>query len=289
MIGVQSQRGMAHRAPLLTFFGTTPNIGTTVTAFATACRLAQYSGLSVGYLELNLKSAKLHRFIGIDQPAATLDALRPELRTGTLTTDKLLRSMHVSKAVPGLHMLLGNLMRDQAEFYAIEEIEHLLSAAEAAFDVVVADAGAYWDNAAILCALRRADRRLMTTTSALSHFQEDGQRWVKQLSELYGIGIHDYEAVIIHQPWGKGGFQVKDICKEMGVSLLGEMALPQPMLTQLDRGTLDEWMMQNEQGKESMKEPAKQLIAAYGLKRPAKLVVQPWYKKLLTHRGGVSS
>ncbi|AZN43958.1 hypothetical protein EJC50_28640 [Paenibacillus albus] len=280
---------MTNKVPLLTFFGTTPNIGTTVTAFAAACRLAQFSGLSVGYLELNLKSAKLHRFIGVDQPAVTLDALRPELRTGTLTPDKLLRSMHVSQAVPGLHMLLGNLLRDQAEFYAIEEIEHLLNAAEAVFDVIVADVGAYWDHAAILCALRRADRRLMTTTSALSHFQEDGQRWMKQLSILYGIGIHDYEAVIIHQPWGKGGFQVKDICKEMGVSLLGEMALSQPLLTQLDRGTLDEWMMQSESGKEAMKEPAKQLIAAYGLKRPAKLVVQPWYKKLLTHRGGVSS
>ncbi|REE85375.1 hypothetical protein A8990_112104 [Paenibacillus taihuensis] len=289
MNGGLSPRRSAHRAPLLTFFGTTPNIGTTVTAFAAACRVAQYSGLSVGYLDLNLKSAKLHRFVGVDRPTATLDALRPELRTGTLTPDKLARSMYVSGAVPGLHMLFGNLLRDQAEFYAMEEIEHLLEAAEAAFDIVIADAGAYWDNAAILCALRRADRRLMATTGALSHFQEDGQRWVKQLSALYGIGIHDYEAIVIHQPWGKGGFQVKEICKEMGVALLGEMALSQPMLSQLDRGTLDEWMMRSEQGKEAMKEPAQRMIAAYGLKRPAKLVVQPWYKKLLTHRGGVSS
>lgn len=282
-------RRIAHRTPLLTFFGTTPNIGTTMTAFAVACRLAEHSGLSVGYLDLNLKSAKLHRFVGADRPAVTLDALRPELRTSTLTPDKLARSMYVSEAIPNLHMLFGNLLRDQAEFYAIEEIEHLLDAAEAAFDIIIADVGAYWDNAAILCALRRADRRLMATTSALSHFQEDGQRWVRQLSALYGIGIHDYEAIIIHQPWGKGGFQVKEICKEMGVSLFGEMTLSQPMLSQLDRGTLDEWILRSERGREAMKEPAQRMIAAYALKRPTKLVVQPWYKKLLTHRGGVSS
>ncbi|SFT16820.1 hypothetical protein [Paenibacillus sp. BC26] len=275
--------------PIITFLGTTPNIGTTAAAFASACRIAEESGRSVGYLCLNLKSAKVHRFLGVDKPGATLDSLRPELLTGSLQPDKLLRSMHRCRGVPDLHVLFGNIMRDQAEFFTIEEMEHLLTVAEQTFSIVIADVGAYWDNAATLCALRKAHKRIIVTTSALSHFQEDGQRWMKQLSAMYGIAAHDYEAIIIHQPWGKGGFHVKEICKELGVTFLGELALSEPLLSQLDSGTLDEWLLNDERGKAVMKEPSRKLIEQYGLKRQMRMTVQPWYKKLLTHRGGVSS
>ncbi|RAP73836.1 hypothetical protein [Paenibacillus montanisoli] len=276
-------------APLITFLGTTPNIGTTSAAFAAACRIAEESGRSVGFLCLNLKSAKAHRFLGVDKPAATLDALRPELLTGSLLPDKLLRSMHRCRSATDLHVLFGNMMRDQAEFFTMEEMEHLLAVAEQTFSVVIADVGAYWDNAATLCALRKANKRIIATTSALSHFQEDGQRWVKQLSSLFGIDARDYEAVIIQQPWGKGGFHVKDICKELGVSFLGEIALSEQLLSQLDRGTLDEWLLNDERGRAVMKEPAKKLVEHCGLKRQARMTAQPWYRKLLAHRGGVSS
>ncbi|WP_308636155.1 hypothetical protein [Paenibacillus silvisoli] len=276
-------------APLITFVGTTPNIGTTSAAFAAACRIAEESGRPVGFLCLNLKSAKAHRFLGIDRPAATLDGLRPELLTGSLLPDKLLRSMHRCRGAPDLYVLFGNMLRDQAEFFTIEELEHLLAVAEQTFSVVIADVGAYWDNAATVCALRKANKRVIVTTSALSHFQEDGQRWIKQLSALFGINARDYEAVIIQQPWGKGGFHVKDICKELGVTFLGEVALTEPLLSQLDSGTLEEWLMTDERGRSMMKEPAKKLVQHYGLKRQARMTAQPWYRKLLTHRGGVSS
>ena len=72
------------QVPIIAFVGTTPNIGTTVTALAAACRISQECGQSVGYLCLNLKSSKIHRYVGVDSPSATLDSLRPELKTDSL-------------------------------------------------------------------------------------------------------------------------------------------------------------------------------------------------------------
>ncbi|WP_258171008.1 hypothetical protein [Paenibacillus sp. R14(2021)] len=276
-------------APIIAFVGTTPNIGTSAAAFAAACRIAEESGGTVGYLCLNLKSAKTHRYLGVDEPAATLDSLRPEMATRSLYPDKLLRSMHRCRKQPGLHVLFGNMLRDQAEFYTIEEIDHVLETAQHTFDMVVADVGAYWDNAATLSALRRASTRIVVTTSALSHFQEDGQRWVRQLSPLYGFSLESFQSIIIHSPWSKGGFHVKDIGKELGVTMLGELTLTDSMLTQLDSGTLEEWLTENDRGKRMMQGPAKAITEAYGMRRQTKPVVQPWHKKLLTHRGGVSS
>lgn len=276
-------------APLLTFIGTTPNIGTTIAALATACRIAQSGDASVGYLCLNLKSAKTHRYIGVDEPEITLDSLRPELQTAALDREKLFRSMHRIRSVPNLSILFGNVMRDQAEFIEAQHIDHLLDVAADSFELVIADVGAYWDNAATLCALRRSSSRLVVTTAALSHFQEDGKRWIKHLSALFGIPSQEYEAVLVHSQWRNGGYQVKDICRELGIPLIGEMKLSEPLLSQLDSGTLEEWLARNEEGKAMMEEPAKKLMLHYGLKRKPVIAAQPWYKKLLAHRGEVGS
>ncbi|MCQ6562605.1 hypothetical protein [Paenibacillus mendelii] len=277
---------MSAPAPLLAFVGTTPNIGTTVAAFALAYRLAKLGTGSVGYLCLNLKSAKTHRYLGNDSPETMLDSLRPELATGSLNTDKLLHSMQAVEGNDSLKVLFGNVMRDQAEYFSPQEMDHLLDTAQRAFDVVIADVGAYWDNAATVCALRRADTRMLVTTPALSHFQEDGRRWMKQLSPLFGIPSDAYELIIIHPSRRTGVYQMKDICKEMDVTLMGELRLSETLLSQLDSGTIDEWLAYDEQGMNAMAVPARQIMNRYGLKQRPVMAVQPWYKKLLTHRGG---
>ncbi|UVI31310.1 hypothetical protein [Paenibacillus spongiae] len=277
---------MSAPAPLLAIVGTTPNIGTTVAAFALAYRLASQGTGSVGYLCLNLKSAKTHRYLGNDKPETMLDSLRPELATGSLNTDKLLHAMQAVSGNESLKVLFGNMMRDQAEYFTPPEIEHLLDTAQRTFDIVIADVGAYWDNAATVCALRRADARLLVTTPALSHFQEDGRRWMKQMSPLFGIPGDAYELIVIHPPHRTCVYQTKDICKEMDVTLMGELRLSEKLLPQLDSGTIDEWLAYDEQGKQAMTEPAQRIMKRYGLQRRPVMAVQPWYKKLMTHRGG---
>lgn len=277
-------------APLAVFIGTTPNIGTTTAAFATAYRMAEASGKPIGYLCLNLKSAKIHRYIGVNEPLFTLDKLRPELRSCTLTPEKLRRAAYPVPGQPNLQVLFGNLMRDQAEYFTPEEAENLLTVAEQAFVFAVMDVGAYWDNAATICSIRRAGSRVLVTTPALSHFQEDGRRWIGQVSPLFGIAPEQYDSVIINGPSRKGGYQMKHICKELGTSAFGQLQLSEPVFSQLDNGTYAEWLKADTEGRQSMREPARAMMHRHGIRSMASPVsVQPWYRKLLTHRNGTSS
>lgn len=275
-------------APLLVFIGTTPNIGTTIAAFAAACRIAESSEAKVGYLCLNLKSAKLQRYIGVDRPTVGMDHIRPELRDRSLRPEQLARCTYPVKGIAGLHVLFGNMDRDQAEFYTSDQIEYLLETARRTFDIVVADVGAYWDNAATVCAVRAATTRVLVTTNALSHFQEDCSRWIGQISPLFGVPSDGYELLVIHSPWAMGGFRVKDVSKETGLPLAGELQLTKPLLMQLDSGQYDKWLAAAD-GQAVMQQPAKQWMQQYGIQRARQMHRQPWYRKLLAHRNGVGS
>jgi len=278
------------RSPVVAFVGTTPNIGTTTAAFATAYRIAESSGGQVGYLCLHLKSAKIHRFIGVDEPMVTLDKLKPELTSCSLTTERLLRAVHTVKGLPNLHVLFGNRLRDHAEFAKPEEFEHLITVAEQTFSIIIIDAGAYWDNAATVCALRRASSRIVVTTDALSHFQEDGSRWIGQVSPLFGIASERYDTLVIHYPWSTGGYRMKEICKEMGTVRMGELRLTDSLFSQLDSGRYADWLKEDTAGKKLMRQPANLLMNRYGIRsnKPS-IMTQPWYRKLLAHRNGVGS
>ncbi|MBN2982624.1 hypothetical protein [Cohnella algarum] len=179
------------------FAGSTPNIGTTLAAFGTAFRIASVSGKRVGFLCLNLKSAKTHLYLGIDKPEVTLDGLRPELKAGTLTGTKLRQYAFAPSRLNGVHVLFGNMARDQAEYYEPEQIERLLGAAREAFDLTIADVSAYWDNAATVCAMREADQRFLVTTSSLTHFQEDVRRWTEQVGALFGLSKEGFRLVVM--------------------------------------------------------------------------------------------
>ncbi|MFD1954252.1 hypothetical protein ACFSL6_08700 [Paenibacillus thailandensis] len=282
---------MSSLAPIVAFVGTTPNIGTTVASFAAAYRMAEKTEKPVGYFCLHLKSAKIHRYLGIDEPEVTLDRLRADLRSGSLTADKLLRSMHRPRSAPALHVLFGNMARDQAEYFTPEEAEHLIACAEEIFSIVVLDAGAYWDNAATIIGLRRAGTRILVTTPALSHFQEDGKKWISSVSPLFGIEPSQYETIVIQSPMRNGGYRVKEICKELGTMKLGELRLEPSMFASLDSGSFEQWLSGDAAGKQAMGKEAETLMNRYGLVRARHQLItaQPWYRKLLEHRGGVGS
>lgn len=278
----------AGAAPLITFIGTTPNIGTTAAAFAAAFRIAESSEAKVGYLCLNLKSAKLQRYVGIDSPDTGLGSIRPELRDRSLLPEQLMHAVHPIRGNGALHALFGSMERDQAEFYTAEDMLHLLDTARRTFDIVIADVSAYWDNAATVCAVREASTRALVTTGALSHFQEDWSCWISQISPLFGVEAGGFELIVIRSPWTIGGFHVKDIRKETGLPLAGELQLTEPMLLQLDGGQYDQWLRTGE-GSEAMKRPAEAWMRQYGVQGKRTVRIQPWYRKLLAHRNGVGS
>jgi hypothetical protein len=270
---------------LVAFSGSTPNIGTTLAAFGTAYRVASLTGWRVGFLCLNLKSAKTHLYLGIDRPQVTLDAIRPELQAGTLTGDKLREYAFAPSKLLGVHVLFGNLAREQAEYYEPEHISRLLQAARQAFDLTVADVSAYWDNAATVCALREADVRYLVTTDRLTHFQEDVFRWTGQVGPLFGIAPEQFQIVLLHNAHRQtGGFGMKEIRKETGSVSLSELRLAESVHLQLDSGRLDEWLAQEEKNAAVFDPVADPLLRRLNWTQRLQHTDRPWRRRLLWHR-----
>lgn len=270
---------------LAAFAGSTPNIGTTLAAFGTACRIASRTGLQVGFLCLNLKSAKTHLYLGVDRPQITLDGVRPELRAGTMTGEKLRQYAYRPPKLDGMHVLFGNLAREQAEYYEPEDINRLLAASREAFDLTVADVSAYWDNAATVCAMKEADERLLVTTGSLSHFQEDASRWTRGVGSLFGLAPSDFGLVLLQgyqRP--SGGFAMKEIRKETGCRDFAELKLIESVHLQLDSGRLDEWIARQDKQAEAFDAVALPLIQRLDWGERLRRTERPWLRKLGLHR-----
>lgn len=270
---------------LAAFAGSTPNIGTSLTAFGTAYRIAALTGRRVGYLCLNLKSAKTHLYLGVDNPDITLDGLRPELRAGTLTADKLRQYAFRSPMLGGLNVLFGNMAREQAEYYEPDDMLQLLAASREAFDLTIADVSAYWDNAATVCAMREADDRFLVTTENLSHFQEDVHRWTGQVGSLFGIMPEQFQLVLLQGTHrSTGGFRVKEIRKETGCTDFTELRLLESVHLQLDSGRLDEWLAAEERNAAAFDAIASPLLTRLNWGDRLQKTDRPWLRRLMVHR-----
>lgn len=227
------------------FVGSTPNIGTTVAAFGTAVRLAVRTNASVGFVCLNLKSSKLHRYLGEDRTPFALDSLRAELKSRSMDGRRLLQFCVSFKGVPRLNTLYGTVLREQAEFYQPEDVSHLLRAAREAFDLCLVEVNAYWDNAATVCALLDADDRVAVTTPDLGHFQEDMARGLHTMGPLFGLSSDSFN-LIVTQTGGSarmdGGLRTSDIRKESGMKVIGEIRRNPKLLDALNQGKLLEFI-----------------------------------------------
>lgn len=231
---------MTGHGELIVFTGSTPNIGTTVLAFGTAALLARLSGEPVGYLCLNLKSSKLHHYVGLEPCPPGVDQIRAEMRSGSLTPGFLKSRMVQIKGAPGVHVLFGPLQREQAEFYQPEDIGHLLDIAKQCFPRCVVEVNAYWDNAATLAALLQADERILVTSPELGHFQEDVNRGVKQMAPLFGMSAEGFLLAVTQHHRGEG-LTPQDAAKETGMRLAAVVKADPELRRQLGQGRLAEY------------------------------------------------
>lgn len=231
---------------VITFLGTTPNIGTTLIALATGVRLAEQTHKRVAYLCLNLKSSKLHRYIGVDEKRASLDELLPHLRNESLNQQLLHHAMHRYSSTLKLYILFGNRYRETAEYYGVEELTHLIETARKAYDYVLLDVSAYWDNAGTISALLEAERIVVATTDALSHFQEDYLSWIGVMGGHIQLDSKAlFYAVIKH----RGGlYQPRHCYSQFAGEELPAVTIPFSLYEALDRGELKQWLKQRGEG-----------------------------------------
>lgn len=222
------------------FLGSTPNIGVTVAAFGTAAHMAKLTARSVAYLCLNLKSSKIHRYLGAARTANALDGLRAEMQSNRLAPGRLKGYCLQMRQQPNLYVLLGNRQREQAEFYRVDDIDCLLRAAAQAFDYCIVDVSAYWDNAATIAAVLGAGQRILVTTPSLSDFQEDVNGWLKTLAPLLGLTPAEFDLLIARQPASTpaGGYGNAEIRRETGLTRIGAVRQVSGLHLLLDQGKL---------------------------------------------------
>lgn len=275
---------------LITFVGSTPNIGTTLASFGVACTLAMETSKKVGYLCLNLKSSKLHRYLGREDHLITLDGLRAELKAQSLTPERLLHVCDKPKEAHGLHILYGNMLREQAEFFTPSEIIHLLRVARGAFDICIIEVSAYWDNAATVSGLLEADSKIVVTTGDIAHFQEDFSRWIRQVGSVFGLQPDAFElmAVQTDRHAKQSEFTIKDIRKETQLHLIGHVSRHGDALARCNQGKLMELLSVTHPMHQEVKAVARKFADFYKL--PMKTSVQPatWFQKLIAGKRAVS-
>ncbi|MBP1990907.1 hypothetical protein [Paenibacillus eucommiae] len=282
----QTEHGKEHQTgsgKLITFVGSTPNVGTTVTSFGIAFRLALETNARIGYICLNLKSSKLHKYLGRDERVFTLDGLRAELKARSLSEKRLLQVCESMREAPRLHLLYGNMLREQAEFFTPSEIEHLLCIAKLTFDVCIVEVNAYWDNAATICGIVEADMRIAVTTGDMSHFQEDMNRWVGQVGSVFGVQSHAFDliAVQIEKQSKSDSLSVKDIRKETQMHLIGQVSRYSDITAVLNRGKLSELLQSGHPAQEEISLITQKLIDFHRLPRIGSSRKIPWFKKML--------
>lgn len=276
--------GKSVRSRLICFGGTTPNIGTTCLSFGTAMHIARLTENKVGYLCLNLKSSKLHRYLGKDHPVMSLDRMRVELKSRSLTEARLLQHCDQLRGLDNLYLLYGNLLRDQAEYFLAEDIEQLLSTAASTFDLCIVEVSAYWDNAATVCAMQKAADIIIVTTPELTHFQEDFVQWVKGFAPVIGVGTERMQLMITQYDATRDGYRMNEIAKETGLPLIGSFPVIPELLPVLNEGKLHVFLQNHREASSYLSTLAKQWISTYSLAlKPAKASQHSnWMRKVLS-------
>jgi len=272
---------------IITFVGSTPNIGTTLTSFGTAVVLARETSATIGYMCLNLKSSKLHRYLGRDDNVLTLDSLRAELKAQSLTAERLRQVCEKPREAPGLHVLFGNMLREQAEFFKTSEMNHLLRTARAAFDVCIVEVNAYWDNAATVCALLEADTRVVATTPDIAQFQEDFSKWIRQVGSAFGLQPDSFELVAMLADRSMSmqeEFTIKDIRKETQLHLLGQISRHGDALALCNQGKLFDLYAPGHAFHAELSALSRKFADYYQLPRKVSLRQTTWLRRMMSGR-----
>src|SRR5690606_38776836 len=108
--------------------------------------------------------------------------------------------------------------------YTAEEMARLFQAAGQAFDLCVADTGAYWDNAATVAAMHHAGQRILVTTQQESCYLEDFGRWCRALAPMFGLAPADFDLLVTRKD-DRLPASPRAMAREMGLPRIGEIRL----------------------------------------------------------------
>lgn len=253
-------------ANVVMFVGTTPGVGTTAAAFRIATALAVGSPNSrIAYLCLNLKSSKIGRYIGLTAKHAGVSALRSELKARSLTEDRLLKHCVTIKPFPNLHILNGNMQREQAELFAPEDIEQLLWTASRAFDISIVDVNAYWDNAATIITAIRAGGKYIVTAPQIDCFQDDFRSWICNTAPLFGVSPRQFSLIVTQTGRLADEYSESEVLHSTGLPLTASISYEEDLMRCMQQGQFADWIKSRRSVHRSLTDIAAKLAAKAGM------------------------
>jgi len=197
-----------------------PKDGATTVAVSTALCLAKTTNLSIGLLDLNLKSPDIKDNFNIAQAGKNLFSLRPQYSTNSLKSVDILEHCHTYKGINNLHLLLGSHRRDTAGDLTMEQTKCLLDAAKRTFDIVIADVHTFPDNAATVCAIKHADERWIVAQPSYASFKSSWADWYECFWRHCGLEKKDF-TLIVNRSNSNHAIKVSGIGAELGIRIEG--------------------------------------------------------------------
>lgn len=263
-------------ATIISFIGTTPNIGTTVVALRHCFHIAQFTMSKVLYLCFNLKSSKLKHYFGVEEDVITLDDVLPGLKNKQFSINHLKQVLYQPTKKFEVFFLFGNKQREIAEQYLAEDLLELINLARPHFEYIIIDANSYWDNAGSFIAMQSANHTVVTTTDARSHFQEDYQKWFGALMPHLSLPYEQLYLLLLRQKNTDQHYSFKEIVAETATTPYLDSQLPLSLFSYLDRGSVLDWLLSDPEAKYWLSESCHLLI------NPAHLSLLPISQHLQT-------
>ncbi|PYG84241.1 hypothetical protein LY28_03746 [Ruminiclostridium sufflavum DSM 19573] len=164
-------------------FGADSKVGTTLTALSLAGNLAERSEGTVAFL--NMSGHIAYSYADSDDGKG-LDSIRSKVFNKILSQDELRQAMLQSEEIKNLYILPPCKTLIDFKYYTTDHIEYVISMAAGMFDIVIADAGWYPNNALYFGALNSTPNRYMVTTQQQSSLANH-LTIKKQALDEYGI------------------------------------------------------------------------------------------------------
>jgi pilus assembly protein CpaE len=200
-----------------------PKDGATTVAVSTALSLAKTTNLSIGLLDLNLKSPDIKDYFNIAQSGKSLFSLRPQYSTNSIQSADILEHCYTYKGYKNLHLLLGSHRRDTAGDLTMEQTKNLLEAAKRTFDIVIADVHTFPDNAATVCAIKHADERWLVTQPSYTSFKISWADWYECFWRHCGLEKMDF-SLIVNRSNANHALKVNGIGSDLGMKIEGVLS-----------------------------------------------------------------
>lgn len=206
------------RKKVFSFFGTHSGAGNSTTTLNIAHTIRKLVDPKTKITVLSLNPYDSADYF-LKYNGSNLDDVKMEL-SKDFDEAKLLQAMCKYDEL-GFYHLAGNTSKMKIQDYTIEEIQHLIKVAKRLSDIVIIDAGTFFDNACYAMAYEKADVKFLVTTQEEKGFNSNWKQIYSQMVQHLQADLKDYLLIVNRYNDGISLINDKDLSEQMGMTLLG--------------------------------------------------------------------